>query len=225
MPALVFIALAGLLGRVIGIKGMTRVGVWVLSRICRRDLEFTGAPPDPTARLIVANHFSYLDLLPLYYLWPDSYAVASHDVRRWLLLGPLLRRVFIFVDNRDAASRGQARVEMRRVWAEDGTVVIFPGSRRAGSPPLPPGVRYDARPFRRGSFEEAISAGITIQGARISYSPELMAVVEGGHFEDRFFWVLCQNFTIRIHLLDAERASGDAENLALTWERRILRNE
>jgi 1-acyl-sn-glycerol-3-phosphate acyltransferase len=171
----------------------------------------------------VANHFSYLDLFPLYCLWPASYPVVGAEIRKFLLFGKHLRRSMILVDNRDAESRRQTRAEMRRVWAEGGTVMVFPGSRRAGSPPPPAGVSYDAHPFRKGSFEEAIAANVVIQGARISYSAELLAALTGRHFEQSFLWVLCQNFTIRIHLFPAEKATGDAATIARTWEERILR--
>jgi hypothetical protein len=47
---------------------------------------------------------------------------------------------------------------------------------------------------------------------------------DGRWFEERFFWILCQNLTIRAHVFPAERAGSDAEILRRTWEARLLQS-
>jgi len=213
LPIGAFSALACFLfARVTGDGRAFRVWASIMSRVCRRELVITGAPPDLSAQLIVANHVSYLDMIPIFYLWPDCRPVADGRIRAWFLVGRLLRHSVIFVDDEIAGSRFQARAEMQRVWKEGRKVLVFPEgriSRRRGR-------------FQVGSFEEAVSNGVSIQGARISYPAELLAALNGRFFEDRFFWILCQNFQIRVQIFPAERASGEPSALSARWERRLL---
>jgi 1-acyl-sn-glycerol-3-phosphate acyltransferase len=216
VPALVLITL-GCLGfaRLTGRRRKAyRLWAILYSRVCGRELEITGAAPDPSAQLIIANHTSYLDAIPMGYLWPEARPVAMQRIRSWFLLGPLSGQGAIFVDGGVAESRRQTREEMRRVWEEGGAVIVFPEGK------VSHGLRRP--PFRFGSFEEAIAAGVMIQGVRISYPTELLDLLGTRRFEHRFFWVLCQNFTIRVRLVPAERAAGDAATLARIWESRLL---
>lgn len=221
------------LGLALRIKTAYRLWAVVCSKVCGRELEITGANPDPAARLIIANHVSYLDPIPIYYLWPTSCPVAMQRIRSWFLIGYLLRDSLIFVDPTDGHSRRQAREQMRRIWDAGGTVLVFPEGRAShGSPPSASArswtrSRTAPRPresgsFRLGPFEEAVAGGITTQGVRISYPPELLAALDGRWFEERFFWILCQNFKIRAHVFPAEPAASDAETLRSTWEARLL---
>jgi 1-acyl-sn-glycerol-3-phosphate acyltransferase len=201
-----------LFSRATGNRSACRVWAAFASRVCRRELVITGAAPDPAAQLVVANHVSYVDLIPIFYLWPACHPVAMREIRSWFFLGRLLRRSAIFVDEEDPDSRRSAREEMRRVWSEGKTVLVFPEGIIA---------RRRHR-FYVGSFQEAITSGVAIQGVRISYSPELLAALDGRLFEERFFWILCQNFQIRVHVFPAEAAAGDAATLSASWEKRLL---
>jgi 1-acyl-sn-glycerol-3-phosphate acyltransferase len=201
-----------LFAQVTGWRGACRLWAILASRICGRQLEISGAPPDPAAQLVIANHVSYLDLIPIFYLWPACHPVAMGHIRSWFFIGWLLRDSVIFVDEGDPDGRCRARGEMRRVWKHGGTLLVFPE-----------GIIAERRGrFHVGSFEEAIRSGVAIQGARISYAPELVAALNGRLFEERFFWVLCQNLRIRIHVFEAEPAAGDAAELSSAWERRLL---
>jgi 1-acyl-sn-glycerol-3-phosphate acyltransferase len=214
-------------------KRAYRLWAILYGRICGRELVISGAAPDSSAQLIVANHTSYLDAFPLAYLWPEVHPVATHRIRSWFLLGSLSSKTAIFVDDSVAESRRQAREEMRMVWESGGAVLVFPEGKashgappsislletwrsRAQTRPIGPG------PFRLGPFEEAAACAITVQGVRIEYPRELLAGLGGRWFEEKFLWVLCQNFAISVHLFPAERASGDAASLARTWGRRLL---
>ncbi len=201
-----------LFSRATGNRNAPRVWAAFASRVCRRELVITGAPPDPAAQLVVANHVSYLDLIPIFYLWPACCPVAMREIRSWFFIGWLLRRSVIFVDEEDPDSRRGAREEMRKVWSEGKSVLVFPEGI----------IARKRRRFYVGSFQEAIASGVSIQGARISYPPELIAALGGRLFEERFFWILCQNFQIRVHVFPAEPATGDAATLCASWERRLL---
>lgn len=200
---------------------------------CGRRVVIHGAQPDASAQLVVANHTTYLDAIPLARLWPHARPVAMHRIRSWFLLGPLSSKAGIFVDDGEAESRRRAREEMRRVWAAGEAVIVFPeGTASHGAPPSGSILRtWRSRgqrrvtgpaPFRLGPFEEAAACSITIQGVRISYPRELLAALEGRWFEDRFLWVLCQNITIDAEVFPAERAGRDAEALRRSWEETLL---
>ena len=217
-------------------KSAARLWAILHGRLCGRKVVVSGAAPDPSAQLIVANHTTYLDAIPLAYLWPQARPLSMHRIRSWFLLGRLSRKVGIFVDDGAAQSRRQAREEIRRAWGSGETVIVFPeGQASYGAPPSltfrqtwrsrgEPRTT-GPRPFRLGPFEEAAACAVTIQGVRIEYPRELLAGLGGRWFEEKFFWVLCQNFSISVHVFPAERASGDAASLAQTWERRILQRD
>ena len=193
------------------------VRLWALfaSRVCRRRIVFSGAAPDPAARLLIANHVSYVDLVPIFQLWPACLPVAQREVRSWPLIGRLVRHRVIFVDETDQGSRRRARDQMRKAWRSGRSVLVFPEgviARRRGR-------------FRVGCFEEAIGSGVAIQGARICYQPELLAALNGRLFEERFFWILSQDFEIRVEVFPAETATGDPASLAARWEARLLARE
>jgi 1-acyl-sn-glycerol-3-phosphate acyltransferase len=198
--------------RVTGDRRAVRVWAKLASRICRRDLVVSGAPPDPSARLVIANHVSHIDPVPIFFLWPDIHPVAMREILSWPVIGRLVRGSAIFVDEEDAGSRELARREMRRAWRGGRRLLVFPEGVIA---------RRRQR-FRVGCFEEAIEAGVSIQGVRLTYPPELVATLGGRLFEERFFWVLCQSFTIRVEVFPAEPARGEPSALAATWQERLL---
>ncbi|MCA1579797.1 MAG: 1-acyl-sn-glycerol-3-phosphate acyltransferase [Acidobacteria bacterium] len=209
-----------------------RLWAVIISRICHRDLEITGAKRDPSAQLIVANHVSYLDVIPMAYIYPDVRPVVMSRIRSWFLIGWFAPGGAILVNDQLPESRRQAREEMRKVWKSGGVVFLFPEGRAAHG--APPSVswrerrrsRFSSRsiaagPFRLGPFEEAVASGVTTQGVRISYPPELVAALNGRWFEEKFFWILCQNFKIRAHVFPSEPPASDAETLRRTWEERV----
>ncbi len=235
VPVLAIVTVACLgLARLTG-RRKTAYRLWAIlyGKACGRELVISGAAPDPSAQLILANHTSYLDMIPMAYLWPQARPVTMHRIRSWFLLGSLSRGGAIFVDDGLAESRRQAREEMRRVWESGGTVIVFPEGKASHGAPPSASLRGTWRsrgqtrptgpgPFRIGPFEEAAARAITIQGVRIGYPPELLATLDGRWFEDRFFWVLCQSFKIRAHVFPAERADADAEALRRSWEARLV---
>ena len=198
--------------RVTGDRRAVRVWARLACRICRRHLAISGAPPDPSARLVVANHVSHIDPVPILFLWPDIHPVAMREILSWPVIGRLVRGSAIFVDEDDATSRESARGEMRRAWGAGRRLLVFPEGV----------IARRRRRFRVGCFEEAIEAGVSIQGVRLTYPPELVAALGGRLFEERFFWVLCQSFTIRVEVFAAEPARGDPSELAARWQERLL---
>jgi 1-acyl-sn-glycerol-3-phosphate acyltransferase len=213
LPAASASALACFLyARATGDRRAVRLWARFASRVCGRQLVIRGAAPDARARLIIANHVSYLDLLPIFALWPDCHPVAMREILSWPLVGRLVRDSAIFVDETDPESRRDARAAMREAWRSGRRVLVFPEgiiARRRGR-------------FRAGCFEEATRAGIWIQGARLTYPPELLAGLDGRLFEERFFWVLSRSFSIEAEVFPAEPARGDPEALAARWQARLL---
>jgi len=131
--------------------------------------------------LLVANHISWFDIPVLHALSP-MWLVAKHDIRQWLLIGPLARAVgTIFIARGDEASRRAAARRMTALLKRGRVVGVFPegGIRpdrgvgrfharllgpavRAGVPILPVAIRY----WRDGDVhdERVFSGGTTFLG-------------------------------------------------------------
>lgn len=120
--------------------------------------------PDPGARLILANHVSWLDVCVLFRGDTPGFApsfVAKSEVRRWPLIGALaglLRTCFIERGNAFACYRSLPEVQAR---IRSGPLVIFPeGTTTLGD---------DVAPFRTMLLEAAVREGIPVQPVLIAY--------------------------------------------------------
>lgn len=126
-----------------------RVLLTRLLRIYGVDLTvLPGAPaPASSARLVVANHRSIVDIAVLLWLF-GGYIVSRSDLAAWPLVGTIARiSGTIFVDRSVAASRASALQAIRDCLSKGATVVIFPeGGTFEGD---------RVRPFRSGAFAAA----------------------------------------------------------------------
>ncbi|WP_030767610.1 lysophospholipid acyltransferase family protein [Streptomyces sp. NRRL F-2664] len=121
-----------------------------------------GSPGPRGARLLVANHISWLDV-PLVAAVLPSRMLAKSDIRAWPLLGRL------------AAQAGTLFIERDRIRALPATVSTLTGALLAGDrvTVFPEGSTWcgrDRGAFRRAAFQAALDARAPVQPVRITYA-------------------------------------------------------
>jgi 1-acyl-sn-glycerol-3-phosphate acyltransferase len=129
-----------------------------------------GAPPgERRARLVVANHRTPLDIIPLTTLFGGHF-LANHKTRGAPVIGGAAELVgTIFVDREDKRSGANAIRQMRRLLEEQRTVIVFPeGTTHGGD---------EVRPFQRGAF-------LAAKGLDVEVVPVGLAYPEGTEFVD-----------------------------------------
>ncbi|MBX7192030.1 MAG: 1-acyl-sn-glycerol-3-phosphate acyltransferase [Sandaracinaceae bacterium] len=115
------------------------------------------------ARLVVANHRTPLDIIPLVLLFGGHF-LANHKTRKAPVIGGAAELVgTIFVDRDDRRSGANAIRQMKRYLEEKRTVIVFPeGTTHAGD---------EVRPFQRGAFLAAKGLDAEIVPVGIAYPP------------------------------------------------------
>lgn len=134
-------------------------------RILGVDFEVVhGQPSEPErARLIVANHRTPLDIIPLVLLFGGHF-LANHKTRKAPVIGGAAEMVgTIFVDRDDRRSGANAIRTMKRYLEEKKTVIVFPeGTTHGGD---------EVRTFQRGAFLAAKGLDAEIVPVGIAYPP------------------------------------------------------
>ena len=120
-------------------------------------------PPPRSARLIVSNHRSPVDILVLVSLFGGSF-LSRGDLAKWPLIGKAATKVkTIFVDRTNSASGVQAIRAMRQRLKEKGTVIVFPeGTTFEGD---------EVRPFKPGAFLASHRMPCDLVPVGLAYEP------------------------------------------------------
>ena len=106
-------------------------------------------------QIVVGNHVSWFDVLAVAAFVPRARFVAKQEVRRIPLVGPAAAaagHVYIARDNRKAAFE-QYKDAAERIHDGARVIVFAEGTR---------GYDYPLRPFKKGPFVLAVSAGVPI---------------------------------------------------------------
>lgn len=148
------VPLAALLGKPHWMKSPTRLWVRVFLPLfgVRARLVGEGNLEDPTPRLFVVNHQSFLDI-PLmigWVRWPSF--LAKKEIESWPWFGWAMRLLrCVFVDRTDRQSRGEAGRGVKEAMAHGIDFCIFPEGTRS----------FDGEllPMRPGAFQIAIDSG------------------------------------------------------------------
>ncbi|WP_418319231.1 lysophospholipid acyltransferase family protein [Piscinibacter sakaiensis] len=117
----------------------------------------------PGAKLLVANHVSWMDILAIHAVCPDARFVSKSDVRRWPLLGVLVAAAGTLFIERER-KRDALRVVHRMAEALQAgeTVAIFPeGTTTDGSMLLP---------FHANLLQAAIASETPVQPVALAYA-------------------------------------------------------
>lgn len=122
---------------------------------------YAGGPTIERGALLVANHISWLDILALNALHPLSF-VSKDDVRRWPVIGGLVRRSGTLLLRRDsprAARMLNAEIAARLAAGE--SIVVFPeGTTTDGARVLP---------FHGALLQSALAQGRCVQPIALAY--------------------------------------------------------
>jgi 1-acyl-sn-glycerol-3-phosphate acyltransferase len=168
----------------------------------------------PGAKLIVANHVSWLDIMVVHAVCPEARFVSKADVKDW----PLVRHL---VDSADTLylqrerRRDALRVvhQMAQALSAGDTVAVFPE-----------GTTSDGRallPFHANLLQAAIATGTPVQALALRYADAHHAVSPAACFVGdatlaKSLWMLAcgEGMRVRLAVLPA-RASAHADRRAL----------
>jgi len=161
---------------------------------------------EPGARLIAANHISWIDI-PLLHSIVAMGFVAKAEIRRWPLVGWLARSGgVVFHQRGDHGSASGVATLMADRLREQRNVAIFP---EGGILPGEGVKRFHAR-----MFAAAIETGAPVQAAMLRYVHdgelyENMTFLPGEHFLANFFRLLMQRPCIaEVAILDSIDSAG-----------------
>jgi 1-acyl-sn-glycerol-3-phosphate acyltransferase len=117
----------------------------------------------PGAKMLVANHVSWLDVMVLHALCPQARFVAKAEVQHWPLIGRLVAGAQTFFVERERPHR--AREVVAAMTAElrtGGTVVVFPeGTTSSG---------HSVLPFRSGLLQAALAGCTVVRPVALRYA-------------------------------------------------------
>jgi 1-acyl-sn-glycerol-3-phosphate acyltransferase len=124
------------------------------------EVEFGGEIPKENG-LILANHRSYMDIVPIPVHLQTTF-VAKQEVRRWPIIGYAgVVGQAIYVDRHHPESRKRTRLELKDRLEQGFSMVVYPEGTTSASP--------DLRPFKPGMFHVAASGSIPIIPVAIEY--------------------------------------------------------
>jgi 1-acyl-sn-glycerol-3-phosphate acyltransferase len=132
------------------------------------ELDVAGAP-QPGAKLLVANHVSWLDIAAIHAVCPEARFVSKADVGHWPLVSSLADAVDTLYIVRERR-RDSLRVahHMAEALRAGDTVALFPeGTTGEGHVPLP---------FHANLLEAAIATATPVQPLALRYSDAHHAV-------------------------------------------------
>ncbi|HYE37391.1 lysophospholipid acyltransferase family protein [Methylocaldum sp.] len=120
-----------------------------------------GGNPDPSARLVVANHISWLDIIALGAQGPCLF-VAKREVADWPVMGYLAKGIgTLFIDRGDIAQTAAVAEQMAWQLRQGKRLVLFPeGTTTAGDRVLR---------FHGKLFHPAQLAGVRVQAVALRY--------------------------------------------------------
>ena len=170
--------------------------------------------PRPGAKLIVANHVSWLDIMAIHAVCPQARFVSKADVRRWPLVNRLVDAagtLYLERENRRDALR--VVHQMADALAIGQTVAVFPE-----------GTTSDGRtllPFHANLLQAAIVQAIPVQPVALRYADAEQPISAATRYVDNvslarsLWWLACgEGLVVHVHLLPA-LGSAHAERRAL----------
>ncbi|TVQ67051.1 MAG: 1-acyl-sn-glycerol-3-phosphate acyltransferase [Balneolaceae bacterium] len=136
--------------------------IWAHGASCILNIHVksSGIPPSPPF-MLVCNHLSYLDIVPLY-LHLDCTFVAKKEVRNWPLLGYMVSKMgVLFIDRSRKADVLRVNSQLKGAINSRQGVVLFPEGTSSGG--------ESVLPFKSPLLEAAASESIPVFTACIRY--------------------------------------------------------
>ena len=169
----------------------------------------------PGAKLLVANHVSWLDIMAVHAACPEARFVSKAEVRRWPLVARLVDSARTLYLERDRA-RDALRVVHQAAEAlrAGDTVAVFPEGTV--------GDGHALLPFHANLLQAAIATATPVQPVALRYAdaqgPVSRAVLFTGAITVRqsLWWLACgERIAARVHVLPAiDSAHADRRALA-----------
>jgi 1-acyl-sn-glycerol-3-phosphate acyltransferase len=169
----------------------------------------------PGAKLVVANHVSWLDIMAVHAVCPEARFVSKADVQQWPLLGRLVAAAGTLYIERERA-RDALRVvhQMAEAMASGDTVAVFPeGTTGPGAELLP---------FHANLLQAAIVGGTPVQPVALRYADAHGPYSAAARFVGdttllQSLWMLACGERLRLHLsVLPAHGSRHADRRALT---------
>ena len=161
----------------------------------------------PGAKLVVANHISWLDIMAVHAVCPEARFVSKADVQRWPLINRLVasaETLYIEREKRRDAMRVVHR--MAEALAAGDTVAVFPeGTTSTG---------HGVLPFHANLLQAAIATATPVQPVVLRYADARHAVSPAADYTAevslaRSLWMLAGGDGLVVHL-DVLTAEGTA---------------
>ncbi len=131
--------------------------------------------PRPGAKLLVANHISWLDIMAIHSVCPDARFVSKADVRKWPVLGMLVAAAgTLFIERERKRDAVRVVHTMAQSLMDGETVAIFPE-----------GTTSDGRqvlPFHANLLQAAVVSEVPVQSIVLAYSDSSDAVSDAVSF-------------------------------------------
>ncbi|MDP1651040.1 MAG: lysophospholipid acyltransferase family protein [Rubrivivax sp.] len=178
----------------------------------------------PGAKLLVANHISWLDIMAIHAVCPEARFVSKADVQRWPLLNRLVAGAGTLYIERER-TRDAVRVvhQMAEALRAGDTVAIFPEGTT--------GDGHALLPFHANLLQAAIATATPIQPLVLRFSDARHAVSPAAQYVGdttlaQSLWLLAggEGVAVRLTVLSAQ-ATAHADRRALARRLRGLMAE
>jgi 1-acyl-sn-glycerol-3-phosphate acyltransferase len=117
----------------------------------------------PGAKMLVANHVSWLDVMVLHALCPQARFVAKSEVRHWPLIGRLVAGAQTFFVERTRPQQARQTVAAITAALRTGaTVVVFPEGTTTNG--------HSVLPFRSSLLQAALVGATVVRPVALRYS-------------------------------------------------------
>ncbi len=152
----------------------------------------------PGAKLVVANHVSWIDIMAVHAVCPEARFVSKADVQHWPLVNRLVAAADTLYLHRERA-RDALRVvhQMAEALQAGDTVAVFPeGTTGPGEALLP---------FHANLLQAAIATGTPVQPLALRYADVTHDFSEAAQFVGdttlaQSLWMLARGDRLRVHL-------------------------
>lgn len=152
----------------------------------------------PGAKLVVANHISWLDIMAIHAVCPEARFVSKADVQHWPLVNRLISAAGTLYVDRDKR-RDALRVvhQMAEAMQAGDTVAVFPEGTTADGHVL--------LPFHANLLQAAIATATPIQPVALRYADARHAVSPAAQFVGattlaQSLWLLALGDQVVVHL-------------------------
>ena len=162
------------------------------------------------ARIYVANHTSWFDVFALASVLPNYTFISKAELSRIPLFGPAGRAFgLIFIERGNRKAAFESYKNAGKVVEAGKSVIVYPEGTR--------GYTYELRPFKKGPFVFAISAGV----------PIVPTVVYGAQEVHRKGSLRVRSGAVDIHFLEPVDTAGysyaDRDQLMrVVWKRMAM---